>query len=227
MNMKAWAMVAWVLLLAITGYLVVEVRGLKAVLAELSAAPATTVVEASALEAIPAPPVETATERPLTFAEAERLFAGQLDAVDERLAEEREVLAMAQLQALESFVESEALEARLWAMVQGFILDFMHPENMKAMEAEIEAQHKAYAAEDLRRHPQKAVTNNLRQIASAGQQYILEEGASSVTYSQLEGEYFAPITPINGENYHSIVLSENGGTLRVTMADGTVVEYTY
>ncbi len=74
---------------------------------------------------------------------------------------------------------------------------------------------------------QAPVVNNLRQIASAGQQYILEEGVSSATYAQLEGIYFEPIEPINGESYTELVVSENGGTLTVTDKDGEVYEYTY
>lgn len=74
---------------------------------------------------------------------------------------------------------------------------------------------------------QAAIINNLRQVASAGYQYMLEEGATSVKYSQLEGEYFAPIQPVNGESYQDIVVSEEGGEISVTDQDGNTVTFEY
>ena len=74
---------------------------------------------------------------------------------------------------------------------------------------------------------QKAILNNLRMVASAGQQYILENGESVVGYEKLEGEYFHPIQPVAGETYDHLVVRRQGGTLSVTLADGTTVEYTY
>ncbi len=74
---------------------------------------------------------------------------------------------------------------------------------------------------------EKAITNNLRQIASAGQQYILETGDTKVGYKQLEGEYFYNIQPVAGESYEDLVVSEDGGTLTVTTASGDEISYTY
>lgn len=74
---------------------------------------------------------------------------------------------------------------------------------------------------------EKAIVNNLRQVASAGQQYILEEGASSVSYDKLEGVYFPSINPVAGEDYTGLEVSEEGGTLTVTTAGGEEVSYTY
>ncbi len=73
---------------------------------------------------------------------------------------------------------------------------------------------------------QKTVLINLRQIASAGQQYLLEEGATSVTYSELVGEYFPPIEPVAGEDYTGLVVKISG-TLTVTLRNGETVEYSY
>jgi type IV pilus assembly protein PilA len=73
---------------------------------------------------------------------------------------------------------------------------------------------------------EKAMTNNLRQIASAGQQYILEEGTSTVGYSDLVGTYFNAIDPVGEEDYTGLELSEEGGTISVTSGSQTVV-YTY
>ena len=73
---------------------------------------------------------------------------------------------------------------------------------------------------------EKAITNNLRQIANAGQQYILEEGASVVSYKTLEGDYFPTIATVADETYVGITIGETGGTIVAT--SGTlVVKYTY
>lgn len=75
---------------------------------------------------------------------------------------------------------------------------------------------------------EKAVMNNLRQIASAGQQYILSNGVPQVTYGQLvEAGYFNDIPPVAGEDYSTIIVSEEGGVIEVTLANGLVVEYRY
>ena len=74
---------------------------------------------------------------------------------------------------------------------------------------------------------EKAVTNNLRQIASAGQQYILEEGEQSITYSGLTPTYFASIATVAGENYTTLTVDQEGGGLKVTIAGGTEIVYTY
>lgn len=74
---------------------------------------------------------------------------------------------------------------------------------------------------------EKAITNNLRQIASAGQQYILEEGVPEAGYDKLEGTYFNSIEPVAGENYTDLVVHEEGGTLEVTTASGETVSYPY
>jgi len=74
---------------------------------------------------------------------------------------------------------------------------------------------------------EKAITNNLRMIAAAGQQYILEEGAETVSYNQLVGEYFMEIQPVNGEDYTQLVISEEGGTIEVTTANGETVSFMY
>lgn len=71
---------------------------------------------------------------------------------------------------------------------------------------------------------QKAVQNNLRQIAAAANQYFLENGSSEVSINQLIGEdgYIRQLTPVAGESYEGLILRP-GETIRVTLADGTVV----
>lgn len=73
----------------------------------------------------------------------------------------------------------------------------------------------------------KAIINNLRQIASAGQQYILENGKTSVKYKDLKDVYFKDITPVAGESYNGITVEETGGTLDVRTKGGMKVEYSY
>lgn len=76
---------------------------------------------------------------------------------------------------------------------------------------------------------EKAITNNLRQIASAGQQHILETGVSEVGYADLIGEngYINEITSVNGESYEHIVITENGDTISVSLPDGRVITYDF
>lgn len=76
---------------------------------------------------------------------------------------------------------------------------------------------------------EKAITNNLRQIASAGQQYILSEGVSEVTYQALvDAGYFQPFQTVAQEDYAdaSTTVTEAGGTISVVSGDMTVV-FTY
>ena len=74
---------------------------------------------------------------------------------------------------------------------------------------------------------EKTITNNLRQVASAGQQFMLEEGVTEASYSDLVHEYFPPISPVDGEDYTSLEVKGTGGTLSVTTASGDTVEYEY
>lgn len=74
---------------------------------------------------------------------------------------------------------------------------------------------------------EKAITNNLRQIAAAGQQYILENGVSEAPYEKLVGDYFPPLKPVTGETYDDIVISDEGGQINVELPDGQVISYEY
>src|SRR6185295_1591475 len=55
-----------------------------------------------------------------------------------------------------------------------------------------------------------AITNNLRQLASAGQQYLLEAGKTSASYSDLVGDgpekYIKRLRPVAGEDYTKVVI---------------------
>jgi type IV pilus assembly protein PilA len=75
----------------------------------------------------------------------------------------------------------------------------------------------------------KAVVNNLRQVSSGGQQYLLEQGASSVTEGQLEGtssfNYIRPITSVNGETYSGFTIANDTTQLSTSQIDGTIVTF--
>lgn len=72
---------------------------------------------------------------------------------------------------------------------------------------------------------EKAVLNNLRQIASAAQQYILDESVGSVTTSQLEGDYFQDIQEVSDENY-TLTIFDDSTSISVQV-DGEDVVYTF
>jgi type IV pilus assembly protein PilA len=75
----------------------------------------------------------------------------------------------------------------------------------------------------------KTITNNLRIIGSAAQQYLLEQGAALVNESQLEGpnsyNYFRPIPKVNAETYSGLVITSTTTQLSTTEGDGTVVTF--
>jgi type IV pilus assembly protein PilA len=74
----------------------------------------------------------------------------------------------------------------------------------------------------------QTIVNNLRQVASAGQQYLLEQGATSVTYGDLSPTYFPAIKPVAGETYSALtVLDVPTGPLVATMSNSETVQYTY
>ncbi|MFP4282228.1 MAG: prepilin-type N-terminal cleavage/methylation domain-containing protein [Opitutales bacterium] len=72
----------------------------------------------------------------------------------------------------------------------------------------------------------KAIMNNLRQIASAAQQYFLEEGATSVNVSDLVGanSYITSIKTVKGETYPTSV-SSSDTQIAVTGTDTTTYDF--
>jgi type IV pilus assembly protein PilA len=76
----------------------------------------------------------------------------------------------------------------------------------------------------------KTIVNNLRQIASGAQQYMMEQGASQVAETNLEGtlssDYIRPISRVNGETYTGFTAITGTMTqLSVSQNDGTVVTF--
>jgi type IV pilus assembly protein PilA len=77
----------------------------------------------------------------------------------------------------------------------------------------------------------KAVTNNLRQVAAAAQQYMLENGVSQVSETQLAGTdttyYLRPVTPVIGEIYTTLTLDNTVTQISVSENDGNATVVTY
>jgi type IV pilus assembly protein PilA len=78
---------------------------------------------------------------------------------------------------------------------------------------------------------QKAITNNLRQIGSAAQQYMLEQGVSQVNESRLEGTtttaYIRPIKTVIGETYSGLTINTNTTQISVIENDGDSTRITF
>lgn len=73
---------------------------------------------------------------------------------------------------------------------------------------------------------ERAIMNNLRQLAAAADQFYLENGKTSVTYDELVGpdKYVKTMTSHDGENYRAIQFAQ-GNPLRVTTQSGHTISY--
>lgn len=75
---------------------------------------------------------------------------------------------------------------------------------------------------------QQSITNNLRQLSSAADQYFLEQGVIVVNSSQLIGpektKYIKELKPVAGETYLGITI-EQGKPIRVKTASGFSMEH--
>ena len=75
----------------------------------------------------------------------------------------------------------------------------------------------------------KAVTNNLRQLASAGQQYMLDKGVTQAVYTDLVGTatdaYIRSISPVAGEDYSSITIGQTTTQISISNASFDTVTY--
>jgi RNA polymerase sigma factor (sigma-70 family) len=73
---------------------------------------------------------------------------------------------------------------------------------------------------------QRAVLNNLRQIAAAIDQFMLEKGRAPASLDELVGEtkYIRRLNAVHGETYAGLVLGQ-GQPMTVMMVDGVTVTY--
>jgi type IV pilus assembly protein PilA len=76
---------------------------------------------------------------------------------------------------------------------------------------------------------EKTVTNNLRQIAAAAQQYFLETGETKVSVETLTGPdgYIRELKPAAGESYEGMIISIEDELIEVTLGDGTVISHPF
>ena len=65
---------------------------------------------------------------------------------------------------------------------------------------------------------QKAILNNLRQLNAAAQQYYLENGVGTVSYTSLVGsdKYIKTISSVAGENYSTLLFNQSDAALTIT-----------
>ncbi len=75
----------------------------------------------------------------------------------------------------------------------------------------------------------KTVTNNLRQLAAAGQQYMLDKGVTQAAYTDLVGtatdNYVRSVSPVAGEDYTGFLVQQ--GTTQVAISSSTFGTVTY
>ncbi|MGF1530778.1 MAG: type II secretion system protein [Puniceicoccaceae bacterium] len=77
---------------------------------------------------------------------------------------------------------------------------------------------------------EKAIINNLRMVATAGSQYLLQRGATSVRFEDLRvttPPFINQVEQIAGEVYTGLVVDDNGTPLTVTTTNGMVVTFQY
>ncbi len=75
-----------------------------------------------------------------------------------------------------------------------------------------------------------AMKSNARQIISAGQQYLLTNNVTQITYTALTTTatannnpvHLTPITPVAGEVYTGVTISATGGSFSLSSADNSV-----
>ncbi len=74
----------------------------------------------------------------------------------------------------------------------------------------------------------KAVTNNLRQYASAAQQYMLDGGVSTVDYSDIVGSglHISVLATVADETYTGLTLGTNTTRLQATV-NGRIINYDF
>jgi type IV pilus assembly protein PilA len=75
----------------------------------------------------------------------------------------------------------------------------------------------------------KAITNNLRQYASAAQQYMLELGATQAAYGDLVGDglYISTLETVAGEDYTGLTVNINDTQVTAQKSDGTTITYNF
>jgi type IV pilus assembly protein PilA len=75
----------------------------------------------------------------------------------------------------------------------------------------------------------KAVINNLRQFASAAQQYMLETGATTVSYDAIVGDglWINTIESVGDEDYTELSVDTDTTEITIESPSGNTVGYTF
>ncbi|HTB63272.1 MAG TPA: hypothetical protein VK737_06750, partial [Opitutales bacterium] len=77
--------------------------------------------------------------------------------------------------------------------------------------------------------PKKAITNNLRLIASAAQTYMMDKGLTQASYNDVVGtttdDYIRSLTPVVGEDYTGINIHIDTTEVAIVAPDGTMATY--
>lgn len=73
----------------------------------------------------------------------------------------------------------------------------------------------------------KTVTNNLRQIASAAQQYMLEQGVSTVTVTNLYPDWLTTPEEVANETYPTTISATATTVIATGVAGARTVTYTF
>jgi len=75
----------------------------------------------------------------------------------------------------------------------------------------------------------KAVLNNMRQLASAASQYMLDKGVTQASYTDLVGtgtdNYVRTIGPVSGEDYTTFTVVQSQTQISITSASFGTVSY--
>ncbi len=74
----------------------------------------------------------------------------------------------------------------------------------------------------------KAVTNNLRQYASAAQQYMLDDGVATVGYTNIVGSglHISTVDTVANETYTGLTLGTDTTRLQATV-NGRIINYDF
>ncbi len=103
------------------------------------------------------------------------------------------------------------------------------PESLSEASERAAAEAAAQAAQVEAQRRAKIMANNLRQLASAGQQYMLDKGVTEASYQDVVGtstdSYIRSITPAADENYENIVIYQNTTSISIGSSDGVTAVY--
>ncbi len=75
----------------------------------------------------------------------------------------------------------------------------------------------------------QAMVNNLRQLSTAAQQYMMDKGVTQAGYYDLVGtttnDYIRSVAPVMGEDYTGLFLNQSDTQVMVVAPDGTTAVY--